>query len=119
VLYHVRGPGAGAKTRATDLTDAQIADVAASFQECVVDVLVGKTVRAAEARGLDRIIVGGGVAANRRLRTRMTEEARRLGLDVLLPPMRYCTDNAAMVAGLAFHYLEAGLTAGLDLEARA
>ena len=119
VLYHVRGRGAGAKTRPTHLTEQEVADVAASFQECVVDVLVGKTVRAAEARGLDRIIVGGGVAANRRLRARMLEEAEARGLEVLLPPMRYCTDNAAMVAGLAYHYVEAGLTSGLDLEARA
>jgi N6-L-threonylcarbamoyladenine synthase len=119
VLYHVRGRGAGAKDRPTELSEQEIADVAAGFQECVVDVLVGKTLRAAEARGVDRIIVGGGVAANRRLRARFQEEAERLGLEVLLPQMRYCTDNAAMVAGLAYHYAMAGQFAALDLEARA
>jgi len=119
VLYHVRGYGAGAKTRRTDLTEQEIADVAASFQECVVDVLVTKTLRAAEVCGLDRIIVGGGVAANRRLRARFEQEAAAAGLDLILPPMPYCTDNAAMVAGLAYHYAQGGDVAGLDLEARA
>jgi N6-L-threonylcarbamoyladenine synthase len=119
VLYHVRGHGPDVKRRPTDLSEQAIADVAASFQECVVDVLVGKTLRAAEVHGMDRIIIGGGVAANRRLRTRLQEEAAVQGLEVLLPPMKYCTDNAAMVAGLAYHHMAAGLTAALDLEARA
>ena len=119
VLYHVRGHGANVKKRPTELSEQAIADTAASFQECVVDVLVGKTMKAAEAYGLERIIVGGGVAANRRLRARLQEEADAAGLEVLLPPMRYCTDNAAMVAGLAWHYIEAGLTADLDLDAHA
>ena len=119
VLYHVRGQGAEAKRRPTRLTEQETADVAAAFQECVVDVLVGKTLRAAEACGLDRIIVGGGVAANRRLRARFEAETAAAGLDLILPPMRYCTDNAAMVAGLAYHYVRAGEVAALDLEARA
>ncbi|MGB2754228.1 MAG: tRNA (adenosine(37)-N6)-threonylcarbamoyltransferase complex transferase subunit TsaD [Phycisphaerae bacterium] len=119
VLYHVRGKGAEAKRRQTCLSDEETADVAASFQEAVVDVLVGKTLRAAEVSGVDRVIVGGGVAANRRLRARLQEEADRAGLEVLLPAMRFCTDNAAMVAGLAYHYARAGRFADLDLEARA
>ncbi len=119
VLYEVRGHGADAKNRPTRLSPRRIADVAASFQECVVDVLVAKTLRAAEVRGVDRIIVGGGVAANRRLRQRLQEAAEAVGLEVLLPPMAYCTDNAAMVAGLAYHYAVAGRFADLDLEARA
>jgi len=119
VLYHVRGQGAGAKQRTTDLSDQEIADVAASFQECVVDVLVGKTVRAADACGLDRVVLGGGVAANRRLRQRMQTAADEAGLDLVLPPMRFCTDNAAMVAGLAYHHVAAGRVDDLDLEAYA
>jgi N6-L-threonylcarbamoyladenine synthase len=119
VLYHVRGKGAEAKRRATLLAPEETADVAASFQEAVVDVLVTKTLRAAEASGVDRVIVGGGVAANRRLRARFQEEAGRAGIEVLLPAMRFCTDNAAMVAGLAYHYARAGRFADLDLEARA
>ncbi len=119
VLYHVRGQGAGAKRRETDLSDQEIADVAAGFQECVVDVLVGKTFRAAEREEVDAVVVGGGVAANRRLRQRLEAGAAERGLDLLLPPLRYCTDNAAMVAGLAWHYLQAGRTDDLALEARA
>ena len=119
VLYHVRGHGPDVKKRPTNLSEQEIADVAASFQECVVDILVGKTLRAAERRGVDRIIVGGGVAANRRLRARFQQEAERRGIEILLPQMRYCTDNAAMVAGLAYHYAQDGPFAGLDLEARA
>jgi len=119
VLYEVRGHGADAKNRPTRLSPQRTADVAASFQECVVDVLVAKTLRAAEVRGADRILVGGGVAANRCLRRRLQEEAEALGLEVFLPPMAYCTDNAAMVAGLAYHYAVAGRFADLDLETRA
>ena len=119
VLYHVRGKGAGAKRRATRLTAQETADVAASFQEAVVDVLVGKTLRAAEATGAGRVLLGGGVAANRRLRERLQQDAAAVGLEVLLPPMRFCTDNAAMVAGLGYHALKAGRTADLDVEARA
>ena len=119
VLYHVRGRGAGAKDRPTRLSDARIADVAASFQECVVDVLVGKTLRAAEREGVGRIVVGGGVAANRRLRARFQEEAARMGLELFLPKRAYCTDNAAMVAGLAWHHVRAGQADPLDLEASA
>jgi N6-L-threonylcarbamoyladenine synthase len=119
VLYHVRGRGAGAKARPTRLSEAEVADVAASFQECIVDVLVGKTLRAAEHEGVGRIVVGGGVAANRRLRARLEQEAERGGLELFLPKQAYCTDNAAMVAGLAWHRIRAGRTDPLDLEARA
>jgi len=119
VLYHVRGKGAGAKRRATRLSAEETADVAAGFQEAVVEVLVGKTLRAAEALGVDRVLVGGGVAANRRLRGRLQADAHAAGLEVFIPPMAYCTDNAAMVAGLAYHLLRAGRTAELDLGARA
>jgi len=119
VLYHVRGRGAGAKTREVHLLARQVADIAASFEACAVDVLVGKTLRAAEKRGADRIIVGGGVAANRRLRAQMCQEAEKAGIEVILPAMQYCTDNAAMVAGLGYHYARAGKVDGLGLEARA
>ena len=119
VLYHVRGQGADVKKRESQLSEQETADTAASFQECAVDVLVGKTLRAAEQKGADRIIVGGGVAANRRLRARFQEEAEKTGLEIILPQMRYCTDNAAMVAGLAYHYASAGRFADLNLEARA
>ena len=119
VLYHVRGHGTDVKKRESRLSPQELADTAAGFQECVVDVLVGKTLKAAEIHNMDRIIVGGGVAANRRLRTRFQEEAEARGIEIILPPMRFCTDNAAMVGGLAYHYATAGLFADLSLDAKA
>jgi N6-L-threonylcarbamoyladenine synthase len=119
VLYHVRGHGADVKNRPMILSEQGVADTAASFQECVVEVLVTKTLRAAELRGAERVIVGGGVAANRRLRTRFQAEADRLGLSILLPEMRFCTDNAAMIAGLGYHLFQAGRIADFDLDAKA
>jgi len=87
---------------------ADLADVAASFQEAVVDVLVEKAFRALEVTGLDRLAVTGGVGANSALRRALVERARRDGVRVHLPPPRWCTDNAAMVAGLAHFVLRSG-----------
>ena len=78
--------------------DIPVADVAASFQEAVVDVLTRKAVRACREEGIDTLILGGGVAANSRLRALVMERAD--GLDVRIPPARLCTDNGAMVAAL-------------------
>lgn len=82
--------------------DADVADVAASFQAAVVDVLVTKLLRAAEATGHETVVVGGGVAANSALRTRLLDVAPAAGLRVVLPSMHLCTDNAAMVAAAAW-----------------
>jgi len=114
VLYHVHGPG---RTRGglDRLTPRQIAEVAASFQAAVVDVLVAKTLRAAERTGVGTIVGGGGVTANRALRDALQRECRRGGLALHLPAMRYCTDNAAMVAAAAESLLAAGRTAPLSL----
>jgi N6-L-threonylcarbamoyladenine synthase len=84
---------------------ARRASVAASYQEAIVDQLVSKTVRCAEQEGLCRVAVGGGVAANSRLRRRLTDACEQRGLEVFVPPVALCTDNAAMV-GLAARYLE-------------
>ena len=75
-----------------------MADVAASFQEAVVDVLTRKAVRACREQGIETLILGGGVAANSRLRVLAAERAE--GLDLRIPPARLCTDNGAMVAAL-------------------
>jgi N6-L-threonylcarbamoyladenine synthase len=116
VLYHLRGQDALAPTPApTAIADA--ADVAASFQEAVVDALVGPTLEAARSLGLERVLVVGGVACNRRLRAKMTDAARAEGLEAWFPSPAYCTDNAAMVAGLGWHLLQAGLTSELDADA--
>ena len=81
--------------------EATNADLAASFQEAVVDVLVTKALRAAHQVGARAVCLGGGVAANRRLRERFADEAREAGLDCLVPSRHYCTDNAAMIAAAA------------------
>jgi N6-L-threonylcarbamoyladenine synthase len=117
VLYEVCGYDLSRTV--AELPEERKADIAASFQEAVVDMLVANTLRAAEQRGVDTIVLGGGVAANSRLRTKMTEAARRRGLACHVPPMKYCTDNAAMVAGLAFAMARAGSLADLAFEARA
>ena len=96
-------------------THRQIADVAASFQEAAVDILVTKTLRACQRTGLTRLVVGGGVAANRRLRQRLLEAGRLRNLQVVFPPPALCVDNGAMVAGVAFEQLQAGARAPLSL----
>jgi N6-L-threonylcarbamoyladenine synthase len=81
-------------------------DLAASFQESVVRILVKKSFKAVKTMGLHRLVLGGGVAANRRLREVMLEEGERRGVEVFLPPLSLCTDNAAMVAACGlFHFL--------------
>ncbi len=96
-----------------DHPDADRADVAASFQEAVVDVLVEKTLRAARQRNIKRVIVVGGVAANSRLRERLLSQKN---LHVLFPKMELCTDNAAMIAACAyFRHTELGQSDPFDL----
>ncbi len=97
----------------------RIEDVAASFQEAVVDVLVGKTLEAARREGILRVVLAGGVAANSRLRNKAKEEGSGAGVAVYLPSKALCTDNAAMVALLGERRLSAGRTSGLDLNAYA
>ena len=103
------------------LTTDQVGDIAASFQEAVVDVLVLKTLAAARTHGTRDLVVAGGVAANRRLRARMTQAADKEGLALHLVPVSLCTDNGAMVAALGYHYLfgtlrEADAPRGLDMD---
>ncbi len=93
VRNHVRDRGgAGA------LSPADLADVAASFQEAVVDVLATKTLRAASRSGVSTVVLAGGVAANRLLRERLAEGCRSRGWHLAVPPLQYCGDNGAMVA---------------------
>lgn len=82
-----------------------VADVAASYQEAIVDVLVEKLCRAARQYGVKAISVVGGVAANSRLRLKLEERAHAVGLDVTLPPLALCTDNAAMIAAAGLEQL--------------
>ena len=96
-----------------------IEDISASFQAAAVDVLVTKTIRAAEERGVETITLTGGVAANSRLRKEMTQVATTIGAKVFYPTIRLCTDNAAMIAGLAYHKYLQGQRDELDLNASA
>ena len=97
------------------LPEEQLRDLLASFLEAVVDTLVGKTLRAAREHGLATIVVSGGVAANTRLREKMTAQGAAAGLRVLFPGRDLCTDNAAMIAGAAWHLARKRRFAGLDM----
>jgi N6-L-threonylcarbamoyladenine synthase len=92
-----------------------VADLAASFQEAVVDVLVGKTVAAAQAVGAPRVFMAGGVAANARLRERMQAACDEAGLPLFFPPPALCTDNGAMIAATGYFRLQASGPDALSL----
>lgn len=112
VLYLVRDYDA--KDGALEAGDGlPVADMAASFQAAVVEVLVEKTRVAAEESGAQQVLLAGGVAANALLRQEMTE---RVNVPVLCPPPEHCTDNAACVAAVGWFKLRAGERAGWDLD---
>jgi len=114
VLYRVRGQdGRGELTMSAE----DRADVAAGFQEAVVDVLVEQSLKACLRTRTWRLAVGGGVACNTRLREKLALRAAKEGVEVYFPPPRFCTDNAAMVAGLGYHLFRAGRIADLYLDA--
>ncbi len=118
VLYHCRGKDMKGADCVDRMSEQQIADVAASFQAAVTDVLVRKTRRAADRIGARTVLLGGGVAANGALREAMERMCQRHGPPrrLLVAPKPYCTDNAVMVASLAYHKYKAGLFADLTLE---
>lgn len=118
VLYHLRGGDALAPTPPPEAID-DAADVAASFQEAVVDVLAEQALRACAREELGTVLVAGGVACNRRLRTVLAERARERGLEARFPSPAYCTDNAAMIAGLGWHELRAGHALAWNADASA
>ncbi|MBN1472452.1 MAG: tRNA (adenosine(37)-N6)-threonylcarbamoyltransferase complex transferase subunit TsaD [Syntrophaceae bacterium] len=105
------------KKRGCDFSLEEIPDIAASYQEAIVDSLIEKTIRATENNGVDRIVVCGGVAANSRLREKFTMETSVKKMDLFIPPPILCTDNAAMIAARGEIMLKNGLRDGYDLNA--
>lgn len=112
VLYHVRGVP-GQDVIPPPLNDRSIRDLCASFQAACVDTLIAKLRRALKEKQAKTVIIGGGVSANRGLRAAL----QNFEIPVHFPEMTYCTDNAAMSAGLAHVLLEHGQIASLDLDA--
>ena len=142
VLYHVNGlphgrsQGTGKRSQKSvqaqraatqpnagkgieQFTGQEVADLAASFQQAVVDVLMTKCKRAANQVGAKTLVLGGGVSANSALRSAAQTLADKLGCTLRLPEMRFCLDNAGMIGGLGYHLLQAGQTVDYDLQARA
>ena len=93
VLYHVKG---------RKLTPAMTADIAASFQKAAIGAIVQRSISACEKREIGRLVVGGGVSANRLLRDELAEAGAREGIEVIFPPMKYSLDNGAMIASIGY-----------------
>jgi N6-L-threonylcarbamoyladenine synthase len=121
VLYHCRGGDMKGQTKVDLMSQQQIADIAASFQYAVIDVLIEKTSRAIDNINAKTVLLGGGVAANSLLRTELAKLCQSYlpAKKLLVAPKPYCTDNAVMVASLAYHRYKAGLFADLTLEPKA
>ena len=114
VRYAITGPGKVDFSK-IELSEQQIADICASFEEAVVDCLVAKAFHALKRTGHERLCVGGGVAANRRFREVLTEKCSASGVDLIIAPMELCTDNAVM-GGIAVERLKAGNFESLDMQ---
>ncbi len=116
VRYKLVGPGkVDPTTAAASLAETEVADIAASFQEAVVDCLVGKSVQALKQVRMNTLCVGGGVAANSRFRQKMEAAAQKHGFRLFIAPISLCTDNAVMGA-IAVERFNAGLFETLDLD---
>ena len=99
-------------------TQVDTADIAASFQEAVVDVLVHKLMKASEKAGVSSVVLAGGVACNQTLRNRLIEAASEMDLEVYYPRAQYCTDNGAMIAVAGYHRILHGERAALETDVR-
>jgi len=114
----VETDGEGTSIGEAALLPDRVAELSYGFQESVIDVLVTKTLRAARQVGAKSVVLGGGVAANRVLRDRLAAGAAAAGIPFVVPRPALCTDNGAMIGAAAARRMEAGVRAGLDLDAR-
>ena len=108
IIVLILAAASGGSNGHRSLSDGRRAELAYGFQESVIDVLVTKTIRAAEAIGARSIVLGGGVAANRVLRDRLAGEADARALRLVVPSPALCTDNGAMIAALGAQLIMAG-----------
>jgi N6-L-threonylcarbamoyladenine synthase len=118
LLYKLKGPG-GKRTDPTLPESDDLSGMAASFESAVMDTLIRKCLRAAKLHGIPRILIGGGVACNRRLRVMMAEKAAKARVEAIFARAEHCTDNAVMIAGLGHARLQAGQCADLLLDVAA
>jgi len=115
VLYYVKGQGKNSPPTPYPLPLAR--DIAASFQETVIDALIEKSFSACKLKKAKRLVIGGGVAANNRLREKFCQKASQKDIQVYFPKKDFCLDNAAMVAGLAYQIYKRGERSDLYLTA--
>jgi N6-L-threonylcarbamoyladenine synthase len=90
-------------------------DICASFQKALIDILMDKLLKAVKQTGIKEISIGGGVAANSELRSRINEEGKKRGWNTYLPPLKFTTDNAAMIAIAGYYHYLAGERTPLDV----
>jgi len=120
VLYFLRKErGDESASARAEIDAARMADICASFQAAIVDVLVARTMDAARRTGVRHIALAGGVSANSSLRKSLREAAERHGATVFTPRLEYCMDNAAMIGYVGWMRLARGLTSGYDVPAQA
>lgn len=110
VLYYVTSQVSGVTSKK--------ADIAASFQESVIDTLIQKSLFACKVKKSNRLVMGGGVVANNRLREKFATETKKNKIRLYFPPQNLCLDNAAMVAGLGYRLFKKGYRSGLDLNVK-
>ncbi len=118
LLYKLKGAG-GRREDETLPESRDLAGMAASFEHALVETLARKCLRACEQHGIGRVLVGGGVGRNKRLRARLRERAEKAGVEVAFAKPEHCTDNAVMIAGLGCARYAAGHRASLDLDVAA
>ena len=95
---------------------ADVNDICAGFQQSVIDVLIKKIVSAAEQKTVEKILIGGGVSANTEFRKQLSEICKEKGINLFSPSLKLCADNAAMIAGLAYHRYKKGKFEDLSLD---